>query len=664
MNPLFDTSPTPRFGEIQAAHVEPAVDALLVRAREALDRIASVEDATYENTVLALDRATEPLDRAMAVVGHLEAVRTAPELREAYNAVQPKTSEFYSSIALNPKLWNAVKQVHSASEGVHARFLEKTQRGFRRAGADLDPEGKAKLTQWNVELTKLTTKFSENVLDATNAWELVVTDEAKLAGLPESARAEAKQSAERKQREGWRFTLQGPSVQAVLTYLDDRDIREQVWRAFHTRAASGEKDNREIIPRILELRREKAQLLGLADFADLVIEERMAKTGARAAAFLNDLFAKTQRRFEEEKRELEAFAGFALEPWDVGYWAEKQRRALYDYDEEALRPYFALDRVVHGMFRIYEELFSIRITRRPDVDGWDEAVGCFEIRDAEGCVTGLFFTDWHPRENKRGGAWMDSLATGGPLPGGSFEPHVALMCGNLTPPIGGQPALLTHRDVETIFHEFGHLLHQCLSRVEVRSLAGTHVPWDFVELPSQIMENWCWEREALDRFARHYETGEPIPEDLFGRMKRAKNFRAATFQMRQLSFGILDLKLHREYDAARDGDVVAYARRIMQPMSTAALPDDYSMITSFTHLFADPVGYGAGYYSYKWAEVLDADAFSRFRKEGIFNRETGAAFRDRILSRGDGTDPAELYRSFMGRDPDPAALLKRNGLSA
>jgi oligopeptidase A len=664
MNALFDLSPTPRFGEIQAAAVEPGIDALLEKARASIDAIAAAEAPAYENTVLALDRATEPLDRAMAVIGHLESVRTTPEFREAYNAVQPKAAEFYSSIPLNENLWNAVKQVRSAPAGVHARFLDKTLRGFRRAGAELDAEGKARLTELNVELTKLTTKFGENVLDSTSAWERLVNDETQLAGLPESARAEAKQSAEQKGKPGWRFSLQGPSVQAVLTYLDDRGIREQVWRAFNTRAASGDKDNRETMARILELRREKARLLGFADFADLVLEERMAKTGARAAAFLEDLYRKTVPHFEREKRELAEFAGIALEPWDIGYWAEKQRRALYDFDEEALRPYFALEQVVDGMFRIYGELFSIRIAKRPDTEGWDAAVECFEIRDSGGVLLGIFFTDWYPRENKRPGAWMDALATGGPLADGGFEPHVALMCGNLTPPVGDRPALLTHRDVETIFHEFGHLLHQCLSRVEIRSLGGTRVAWDFVELPSQIMENWCWEREALDRFARHYETGEPIPPELFDKLKRAKNFRAATFQMRQLGFGILDLKLHREYDAVRDGDIVAYARRILQPMSAAELPDDYAMIASFTHLFADPVGYGAAYYSYKWAEVLDADAFSRFRREGLFNARTGVEFRDRILARGDSEDPAELYRRFMGRDPDVHALLERNGLES
>jgi oligopeptidase A len=661
MNPLLNLGVTPPFAEITAEVVEPAFAALLEQAKATVAAIANQPgERTYENTILALDRATEPLDQALAVTRHLEAVRTTPEFRTAFNAIEPPVMEFYSSIPLDDALWTAVKQVKTSPPGVHRRFLEKTIRGFVRSGADLPPATKEQLQKLDVELTKVTTKFSENVLDETNRPEWIVTDEAKLAGLPPSAREAARASAESKGKAGWRFTLQSPSYTAVMTYLDDRGLREEMWRAYNTRAASGERDNRPLIARILELRREKAKLLGFDHFADLVLEERMAKTGAKALAFLEELFSKTVDRFEGEKRTLEQFAGFALEPWDVGYWAEKQRQALYDFDEEALRPYFPLDRVVDGMFRIFEELLAIEIIERKDAAGWDPAVKCFEIR-RDGVVAGIFYSDWFPRDNKRGGAWMDTLHTGGPSADG-FEPHVGLICGNLTPPVGQKPSLLTHREVETIFHEFGHLLHQCLSTVEVRSLAGTHVAWDWVELPSQIMENWCWEREALDRFARHWETGEAIPDELFERMKRARNFRAATMQMRQLSFGITDLRLHIEYDSARDGDVVSYVRRVMEPMSSAPLPADYAMITSFTHLFADPVAYGAGYYSYKWSEVLDADAFSRFRREGIFNRAVGLEYRERILAAGDGDDPEALYRSFMGRDPDLAALLERNGL--
>ncbi len=452
----------------------------------------------------------------------------------------------------------------------------------------------------------------------------------------------------------------------LITYLDDAGIREQFYRAHNVRATSGDLDNRGILARILELRKEKAQLLGFADFADLVIDDRMAHKGERAQQFLEDLRAKTEAHFEAEKRALQEFwrslegpGAAEIQPWDVAYYAEKQRAALYDFDEEVLRPFFPLERVVEGMFTLFGRLFGIAVEPEAGVPAWDPQVHCFAIRDeADGTLLGSFYADFYPRENKRGGAWMDAFLTG--LPG--IKPHLGLICGNLTPPLDGKPALLMHREVETIFHEFGHLLHHCLSRVEVRSLAGTNVPWDFVELPSQIMENWCWERESLDLFARHYQTGEPIPEDLFKKMKRARTFRGASAQMRQLSFGLLDLALHRTYSAAVDGDVMDYARKIMQPLSPARLPADYAMLAGFTHLFASPVGYGAGYYSYKWAEVLDADAFTRFRQGGVFSREVGMQFREKILATGNSQDPAELYRSFMGRDPDLTALLERVGL--
>jgi len=519
----------------------------------------------------------------------------------------------------------------------------------------------------DVELTKVTTRFSEHVLDSTNAFELVISDEAQLAGLPESAKAAAKQSAEAKGVAGWRFTLQAPSYIPLLTYLDDASIREHVYHALSVRATSGDLDNRELLTRILELRREKAQLLGFADFADLVIDDRMAHTGERAQEFLSNLREKTEAAFIREnqsllefRRTIEGEGAGAIELWDVAYYAEKQRAALYDFDEEALRPYFPLERVVEGMFTIFGRVFGITVTSESGAPTWDPKVSYYSIRDdADGKLLGSFYADFYPRENKRGGAWMDAFLTGLP----DVKPHLGLICGNLTPPLSGKPALLTHREVETIFHEFGHLLHHCLSRVEVRSLAGTNVPWDFVELPSQIMENWCWERESLDLFARHYETGEPIAEELFLKMKRARAFRGANAQMRQLSFGMVDLSLHRQYSTALDGDVMEYGRKIMQTFAPARLPADYGMLASFTHLFASPVGYGAGYYSYKWAEVLDADAFTRFRQCGVFSREVGMQFREKILAKGNSEDAAELYRSFMGRDPDLNALLERSGLA-
>jgi oligopeptidase A len=465
----------------------------------------------------------------------------------------------------------------------------------------------------------------------------------------------ARSAAEAKGRPGYRFTLQGPSYTALMTYLNDGCVREQVWRAYNRRAAEA---NASLIARILELRRAKAVLLGFPNFADFALVERMAHKGVKALEFVRELKDKTVAPFVRENESLARFRGDELHPWDVGYWAEKQRRAEYDFDEEDLRPYFALDRVVDGLFELVRRLYGVSVAQVEGVPVWHPDVKVYELRDEDGALLGSFYADWHPRDSKRGGAWMDAFITGD----GKTKPHTGLMCGNLTPALAGRPALLTHREVETIFHEFGHLLHHLLSRVEVRSLAGTSVAWDFVELPSQIMENWCWERESLDLFARHWETGEPIPEELLAKMKRARTFRGANAQMRQLGFGTVDLTLHIEYAPECDGDPVAYANRILAGFTPAPLPEEYAMLAGFTHLFADPVGYGAGYYSYKWAEVLDADAFTRFRREGLFNRETGRAFRETILEKGDSEDPAELFRRFMGRDPDQNPLLERLGL--
>ena len=672
-NPLLEIRFRIPFDSIRAEHVQPAIAELLRQARERLAALGeSGVPRTYANTMSALDRFTEPLDWAMAVVRHLEAVATYPELRAAYNAVEPEFSAFHTGIPLNEALWRNIRAFAETAEataltGERRRFLTKTIDTFRRYGADLDAAGKRRLEAIDIELAQMSTRFGQNVLDSTKVFELVITDEKMLAGLPPTAIASARESAQKKGLSGWRFTLQEPDRRAVMTYLDDSEIRRQVYEAFAVRATEAERDNRPLVARILELRREKAELLGYGDYADLVLEDRMAHSGAHALGFLEDLKAKTERRFAEENRELLEFrrsiegpSAPELTPWDIAYYEEKQRAALYAFDEEALRPYFPMERVVEGLWALVQRLYGIAVEEDATVPVWDPEVRYYNVRDERGEFLGGFYADWHPRETKRGGAWMDALITGGPHDG-SFHPHLGLICGNLSRPTAGKPALLTHREVETIFHEFGHLLHHLLSRVETRSLAGTSVAWDFVELPSQIMENWCWERQALDLFARHCETGELIPDELFQKMKRARTFRAANAQMRQLGFGFVDLLLHTRYDAARDGEVVAYTRRVLQEFSPAPLPEYHAMIAAFTHLFGG--GYGAGYYSYKWAEVLDADAFTRFRERGVFSREVGAAFRGEILSRGDSEDPAVLYRQFMGRDPDPRALLVRSGLA-
>jgi oligopeptidase A len=680
-NPLLQIQFQIPFDQIRAEHVEPAIAGLLADTRAELNQLTSEPGPrTFANTMQRLDHLTEGLEYAMQIVRNLEAVATTPELRAAYNAVQPQVSEFYSSLPLNAALWRAVQAYSQTEEGrnltgVRKRFLEKTMDNFRRHGAELDAPGKQRIAEIDVQLSKETIRFSENVLDSTNQHEWVITDERQLAGLPESARAMARSSAASKglAEPSWRFTLQGPSYLAVMTYLDDSQLRRKVYEAFINRATEEKYDNRPLLRGILELRREKARLLGYRDFADLVLEDRMAHTGQRAQQFLDDLKQKTVSQFHRENAELLAFSGKAkLYPWDIAYYSEKQRAALYDFDEEELRPYFPLDRVVNGMFEIVHRLYGIRVMEKEGMPAWDPQVKYYEIYDENPAsgngLVGAFYADWFPRENKRGGAWMDAFITGIPRGDGReanhCDPHLGLICGNLTPPAEGRPSLLTHREVQTIFHEFGHLLHHSLSRVELRGLAGVNVAWDFVELPSQIMENWSWERDALDLFARHYQTGAPIPAGLLAKMRNARNFRAANAQMRQLGFGFVDLALHRDVDPNSGVDLLAFARGILQEFSAAELPEHYAMIVSFTHLFSSPVGYGAGYYSYKWSEVLDADAFTLFQRGGIFSREVGGRFRERILARGDSEDPAELYRSFMGRDPDPNALLERSGLLA
>jgi oligopeptidase A len=668
-NPLHPlASPLP-FDRVSAEHVEPAVDALLVEARARLDAIAA---GSAKDPLGAFDVATLALDDAMAVVSHLESVATYPAWRAAYNAVQPKLSAFYSSILLDARLYGELKR-HAASPagealaGSHRRFLTKTLDEFRRNGAELDPAGKEKLEAIAVELATTTTRYAQNVLDSTNAFELLVDGEARLAGLPETALRGARESAKAKGKPGFRFTLQAPSYLAVMTYLDDASIREAVWRAYSARATSAEHDNRVLVADILRLRRAKAALLGFRDFADLTLEDRMAKTGRAAYDFVRDLEARTRPFFERENAELLAFrrsvegeGAPALAPWDVAYWAEKQRRALYDFDEEELRPYFSADRVLSGLFEIATRLYGVRVVPRAGLPTWHADVRTFEVREADGRLAGLFYVDLFPRESKRDGAWMAGLHTATR----PDEPHLGLMCANLSPPGEGRPALLTHREVETLFHEFGHLLHHLLSRVPVRALAGTSVAWDFVELPSQIMENWCWERASLDLFARHHETGAPIPDALLAKMRRARTYRAANAMMRQLGFASVDLAMHTEYEPARDGDVIAYARGVLARFSAAPLPADYAMVAAFGHLFASSTGYAAGYYSYKWAEVLDADAFTRFLREGLLSGDVGRAFRDEVLARGDSEEPSILFERFMGRPPRLDALLERSGLTA
>lgn len=663
-------------------HIQTDIESALVTAQAEIDAICSVspEEATFENTFLALEDAGATLGRAWGRVDHLTSVQDSEPLREAHRAMLPAVTEHSSKIALNPELWAALKsfaEKPEASEltGVPKRYFDETMADFIQAGADLPEDKKTRLKALTKELADKTKTYGDNVLDSTNAYELLIDDEARLAGLPDSAKAAARQSAKQKElgtdeKPVWRFTLQAPSCMPVLKYADDAELRKEIYQELGQIGLKGDWDNTELVREVLKLRQEKAELQGKTNFADQVLQRRMAKTGAAALAFTEEMHGKASEAFATEVDALNAYVAEQtgqpkgpIEPWDVSYWAEKLRKEKYDFDDEALRPYFSIDKVLGGMFRIAERIFGLRIQDHDGAEsGWHKDVKVYDLFDSSGDLLGYFYADWHPREEKRGGAWMNYLDTGAPQVDGSRTPHVGLITGNMTEPVDGKPALLLHGEVETVFHEFGHLLHHLLGKVDIKSLNGVNVAWDFVELPSQIMENWCWNRESLNEFARHYETGEVIPDELFEKMVAARNFQSAMFTMRQLSLGKVDLEMHVNPEAYLEGDLDATVRETLKDYVVTFKTTPKSMVRRFGHLFSSPVGYAAGYYSYKWAEVLDADAFTRFEKEGIFNEETGRAFRECILSKGNSEDPMELFKAFMGREPDSQALLVRCGL--
>lgn len=688
------------WSQLKPAHIEPDIRLALSQAQKniAAFKALSPEELTYEKVLLGFENCTRELSRAWGLVGHLDSVLNSPELRKVYNELLPEVTAFYTSLTLDPDIWKIFKAYATTPDakglsGVRRRFLEETLADFEENGADLPPNQKQRLAEVNAQLAEKTQKYSENVLDSTNAWELFIDDEKRLAGLPASALAAAKQSAQTKGRpEAWRFTLHQPSVFPVLQYAEDAQLRQQCWEALTQVGLREPWDNTALVSSILALRDEKARLLGKKHFADLTTARRMAREGEKALAFIEDMAKRIRPQFEAEVVELEKYrASFekepvrVLHPWEFSFYSEKMRKERHGFDDEALRPWFPIDGVISGMFRLFGNLFGIQVAGRDtvyiDADGkktvtraaepriegepvvvWHPEVRFYEIHDGAR-HRGSFYTDWFPRESKRGGAWMGFLRTGGPRPDGSFAPHLGLMCGNFTPPVNQQQALLTHDEVTTIFHEFGHLLHHLLSEVEIESLSGVRVAWDFVELPSQILENWCWEEESLALFARHYQTGEPLPSNLLQQLDAASTFRAATACMRQLCFSKLDLDLHIRAQELKDADLDAHwndALAYWQVRTTRRLP---SMARRFTHLFADATGYAAGYYSYKWAEALEADAFTRFLKEGVLNPRVGRELRDKILAKGNSEPAEKLFYDFMGRDLNPEAVLVRDGLA-
>ncbi len=692
-----------RWSTLTPDAVEPDITLALEKAQQALDKVM-VQDRgkmSFASVILGFEESLRELNQAWGLVNHLDAVCNTPALREAYNKMLPAVTAFLAKVPLDENLWDLILTYSKTDEGkaltgTQRRALDETLAWFRELGAELPPNKKKRLEEIEGELSLVTQKYSENVLDSTNAWEMVVEDISLLAGLPVSAIEAAKADAEAKglgapEKPVYRFTLKAPSMIPAMEHLEDTELRKRIWEGSTTVGRGDKYDNTELVWRILALRHEKAQILGKPNFADYVLERRMARNGATALKFTETLHDKIRTAFNGEIAALQEYVGESsgqptrlLEPWEVAYWSERRRRAKYDFDQEELRPYFPVDGVLGGMFRIAERLFDLQITQRDTVfyelgqtgessastldpgpvEVWHPLVKFYEVRNADGIHIGSFFADWHPRDSKRGGAWMNYLQGGlPPTSDQARRPHLGLICGNMSPPVGDKQALLTHDEVCTVFHEFGHLLHQILGNVDVPSLNGLNVAWDFVELPSQLMENFCWERESLDFFAIHHENTNHIPEALFKKMIESKNYMSAVSTMRQLGFGKLDLELHMYYAEEKEADLDALSRKVLQEYTFPTQTLGPAMARRFGHLFSQSVGYAAGYYSYKWAEVLDADAFTRFQQEGVLNPIVGRALRDCILSKGNSEEPGKLFRDFMGRDPDPSALLLRAGLA-
>ncbi len=677
-NPLLADAGLPRFSSIKPEQIEPAVDTVLADYRVRIDALLASPAARDFDSVLGLGEALEDrLNRLWAPVSHLHGVADSEALRKAYAAAQEKIVEFSSELGQNRALYAAVDAVAQRADSAAlpraARALIAHElRDFKLSGVALEEPARSRFREISSELARLATEFEEAVLDATDAWSETVTDETCLAGIPESGRAVLRAYAQEKHQDGWCITLKQPSVQAVLSHADDRALRERVYHAYQTRASdqgphAGEFDNSARIEKILALRHEAAQLLGFHDAAEESLATKMAPSPDAALAFLHDLAGRAKPLAQRELDELRAYARDTLgldelQPWDVSWAAEKLREAKYALREEELKPYFALDAVIDGLFAIVQRVFGVSLRRRDGIDVWHPDVRYYDLLDADGQVFAGAYFDLYARSGKRSGAWMDVCINRFRHAGRLQQPVAFLTC-NFAPPTATTPSLLTHDDVLTLFHEFGHGLHHLLTEVDLPGVGGINgVEWDAVELPSQFMENFGWQREALDLFARHWQSGERLPDELFARMQAARHFHAGLFLVRQLEFGLFDLRIHREYDPAHGARVMDFLRQVRAEVAVIQPPAWQRFAHAFTHIFAG--GYAAGYYSYLWAEVLSADAFARFEEEGIFNAATGAAFRQAILAVGASRPALESFVAFRGREPQADALLRSYGLAA
>ena len=672
-NPLLDFAGLPRFAEIRPEHVEPAITQLLAENRALVANLMADETPpTWDNFMQPLDNANERLSRAWGQVGHLNAVMNSPELREVYNANLPKVTQYYAELGQNLGLYNKVKAIRNGAEydslkTARKKILENELRDFRLGGAELPDEKKARFLTLQEELSTLSSQFSDNLLDATNAFTLLIEKADELSGIPDDDLQAARDAAQQAGKEGWLFTLKAPSYLPVMQYADNRDLRERMYRAYSTRASEfGEEklDNTPLMSSILKLRAEESLLLGFNNYAELSLATKMANTPLQIIEFLRELAQRARPFAERDLSELREFARgqlhlASLQAWDVSYASEQLRKQRYAFSEQEVKQYFPEDNVLTGMFRLVESLFGLNV-QPSTAPVWHEDVRFFDILDG-GKLIGQFYLDLYARSSKRGGAWMDDAITRRRTEYGIQTPVAYLNC-NFAPSVGGKPALFTHDEVITLFHEFGHGLHHLLTQVEELGVSGINgVEWDAVELPSQFMENFCWEWDVLKGMTRHVNTGETLPSELFDKMVAAKNFQSGLQTLRQIEFALFDMRLHVDYQPGVSQTVLQLLDEVRREVAVLFPPEFNRFPNSFSHIFAG--GYAAGYYSYKWAEVLSADAYSLFEESGVLNAEVGSQFRTEILAMGGSRDAMESFVAFRGREPTIEALLRHHGLN-
>ena len=679
-NPLLSTFDLPPFSQIKPEHIKPAVESLIAEGKAAVEKAVSQVNPTWQSLVLELDEVDDKLSKAWSPVSHMNSVLSSDELRDAYESCLSLLTEYGTWVGQHKGLYEAYVKLSESDEyqtlsTAQKKVITNALRDFKLSGIDLPQDKQQRYGEIQTRKSELSSTFSNNVLDATSAWQKVITDESELVGLPDSAIAGAKQMAQAKELDGWLFTLDFPSYLPVMTYSENQALRQEMYNAFTTRASdqgpnAGEFDNSTLMDELVALRHELSNLLGFDSSAHSSLATKMADSPEQVLGFLNELAEKSYPQAQAEVAELKQFANeefgvSELNPWDYAYYGEKLKQAKYSISDEELRPYFPEDRALSGLFITVERLFGVKVIEKEkgSVDVWHDDVRFFDINDKNGNYRGSFYLDLYAREKKRGGAWMDDCRGRAVWADGSLQTPIAYLTCNFNQPIGDQPALFTHDEVITLFHEFGHGIHHMLTQVDEPAVSGINgVAWDAVELPSQFLENWCWEEEALAFISGHFETGEPLPKDMLDKMLAAKNFQSAMMMVRQLEFSLFDFRIHAEFSPEKGANIQGVLDQVREKVAVITPPKTNRFQHSFGHIFAG--GYAAGYYSYKWAEVLSADAFAKFEEEGIFNADTGNQFLTNILERGGSAEPMELFKAFRGREPQIDALLRHSGIAA